>query len=71
LLSKSNALLFLFATVGGLGATFAVLVSPQLRAWNRLSLTIAAVSLLVLLIALSRWTSAPRAPRSCSVVSRS
>ena len=55
LLSKSNALLFLFATVGGLGATFAVLVSPQLRAWNRLSLMIAAVSLLVLLIALSRW----------------
>jgi phosphoglycerol transferase len=62
LLSKSNALLFLFATVGGLGATFAVLVSPQLRAWNRLSLTIAAVSLLVLLIALSRWTERASSP---------
>jgi hypothetical protein len=32
---------FLIATVGGLGTIFAYVVSPQLRAWNRISIFIA------------------------------
>ena len=37
---------FLIATVGGLGLLFAYVVSPQLRAWNRISVFIAFFALL-------------------------
>ena len=37
---------FLFATAGGLGAVIAYALTPQLRAWNRLSIFIAFLSLL-------------------------
>jgi hypothetical protein len=39
-------LAFLIGTVGGLGAIFAYIVSPQLRAWNRISVFIAFFALL-------------------------
>ena len=34
-------ILFLFATVGGLGSAFAYFISPSIRGWNRLSIYIA------------------------------
>jgi phosphoglycerol transferase len=34
-------ILFLFATIGGLGAIFSSLISPLIRAWNRISIFIA------------------------------
>lgn len=55
-LSRCGAVLFLVATVGGLGTLFALAVSPQLRALNRVSVVIAAIALLVLLLAVARWT---------------
>jgi phosphoglycerol transferase len=55
LLAKSNGFLFLVATVGGFSVLFAVLVTPQLRAWNRASVIIAAMSLFVLLLAITRF----------------
>ena len=39
-------LAFLIGTVGGLGAIFAYVVSPQLRAWNRISVFIAFFALM-------------------------
>ncbi len=61
----------LVATVGGGGAVFAFLISPQIRAWNRISVFFAffaAVALAVLLTKAGRWMESRGAPRSLSVV---
>ncbi|MFW5470906.1 hypothetical protein ACOCJ4_12770 [Knoellia sp. CPCC 206435] len=46
-----------FYTVGGVGSIVALLATPQLRAWSRLSL----VLLLLGLLAVGHWLSRPRA----------
>jgi len=38
--------LFMFATVGGFGAVFAIAVSPQIRGWNRIGIFISFFALL-------------------------
>ena len=62
LLAKANGFLVLAATVGGFGVLFALLVSPQIRAWNRVSVIVAAIALLALLLEVARWTQQPDAP---------
>lgn len=52
LLAATTFVLFLFATIGGLGALFAMLVSPSIRGWNRASIYIACGSILFFFIAL-------------------
>lgn len=52
LLAATTFVLFLFATIGGLGALFAMLVSPSIRAWNRSSIFIACGSILFFFITL-------------------
>ena len=44
-LSLLNLAAFLFATIGGFGVLFALLISPQIRAYNRISVFIAFFSL--------------------------
>ena len=38
--------LFLFATIGGFGAVFAIVISPQIRGWNRIGIFISFLALL-------------------------
>ncbi|WP_370526291.1 sugar translocase [Pantoea sp. Ap-967] len=52
LLAATTLVLFLFATIGGLGSLFAMLVSPSIRGWNRLSVFIAFAAILFLFLAL-------------------
>lgn len=46
-LSRLNIAAVLFATIGGFGVLFALLISPQIRAYNRISVFIAFFSLAV------------------------
>lgn len=46
--------LFLFGTMGGLGSLFAMVVSPAIRGWNRISIFIVFATLVVLGVFLSR-----------------
>ncbi|WP_243842298.1 DUF7024 domain-containing protein [Pseudomonas graminis] len=52
LLAAVTLVLFLFATIGGLGSLFAMLVSPSIRGWNRVSIFIACGALLFFFISL-------------------
>lgn len=52
LLAVTTFVLFLFATVGGLGSLFAMVVSPSIRGWNRDSIFIACGALLFFFISL-------------------
>ncbi|WP_256580292.1 sugar translocase [Pseudomonas sp. Irchel s3f7] len=52
LLAATTFVLFLFATIGGLGSLFAMLVSPSIRGWNRASIFIACGSILFFFISL-------------------
>ncbi|WP_235897814.1 DUF7024 domain-containing protein [Yersinia alsatica] len=52
LLAVTTFVLFLFATVGGLGSLFAMVVSPLIRGWNRDSIFIACGALLFFFISL-------------------
>jgi phosphoglycerol transferase len=56
--SRANVFLLLFGTMGGIGAIFNYLVWPQIRAYNRISVFIAFVSLLVLALAWRSGSSA-------------
>lgn len=53
--SAIGVALLLVTTIGGFGSLFAVLVSPQMRALNRISPMIAACCLLVLALLLQTW----------------
>jgi phosphoglycerol transferase len=57
LLSVWCLLMVLLATIGGFGSLFSFFISPQIRAWNRISIFIACISLLASMIALT-WLSA-------------
>ncbi len=52
LLAVTIFVLFLFATIGGLGSLFAIVVSPLIRGWNRDSIFIACGALLFFFISL-------------------
>ncbi|WP_145590522.1 DUF7024 domain-containing protein [Yersinia aleksiciae] len=52
LLAVTIFVLFLFATVGGLGSLFAMVISPLIRGWNRDSIFIACGALLFFFISL-------------------
>ncbi|POG06553.1 sugar translocase [Pseudomonas putida] len=52
LVAATTLVLFLFATIGGLGSLFAMLVSPSIRGWNRISIFIAFGAILFLFLAL-------------------
>ncbi|CNG75495.1 phosphoglycerol transferase I [Yersinia frederiksenii] len=52
LLAVTTFVLFLFATVGGLGSLFAMVISPLIRGWNRDSIFIACGALLFFFISL-------------------
>ncbi|MBE1445671.1 hypothetical protein [Paenibacillus sp. OAS669] len=55
-LSELNIAAVLLGTIGGFGAIFAYLVSPQIRAYNRLSIFIAFFSIIVLVYFLNYVT---------------
>jgi phosphoglycerol transferase len=60
-LSFLNASALLFGTIGGFGALFALLISPQVRAYNRLSIFIAFFSLTAVALVLDRaYRAMPR-----------
>lgn len=52
LLAAIIFVLFMFATIGGLGSLFALVVSPLIRGWNRISIFIACGSILFFFVAL-------------------
>jgi phosphoglycerol transferase len=52
LLAAIVFVLFMFATIGGLGSLFALVVSPLIRGWNRISIFIACGSILFFFVAL-------------------
>lgn len=52
LLAATTFVLFLFATVGGLGSLFAMIISPSIRAWNRISIFIGCGALLFFFVSL-------------------
>lgn len=52
LLAVTTFVLFMFATIGGLGSLFAATISPSIRAWNRDSIFIACGAVLFFFIAL-------------------
>ncbi|PHX43684.1 sugar translocase [Pseudomonas sp. NZIPFR-PS5] len=62
LLAVATFVLFLFATVGGLGSLFALAVSPSIRGWNRNSIFMACGALLFFFIALQHLLNA-KAPK--------
>jgi phosphoglycerol transferase len=51
-LSLLNAAALLLATIGGFGALFAFLISPKIRAWNRISIWIAFFALFAVVLML-------------------
>lgn len=67
LLALVVSVLFLFGTIGGLGSLFALLVSPAIRGWSRISVFIGfgAIAALLLLLqgGLARRWPAPRSRR--------
>jgi phosphoglycerol transferase len=52
LLGLMTLVLFLVGTIGGLGSIFALIVSPVIRAWNRVSIFIAYASVTAFFLAL-------------------
>lgn len=52
LVAATTLVLFLFATIGGLGSTFAMLISPSIRGWNRISIFVAFGAILFLFLLL-------------------
>jgi phosphoglycerol transferase len=51
--AAANLLAFLIGTIGGLSTVIALLVTPQLRAWNRISIFIAFFSFLAVAVGLA------------------
>ena len=58
-LSVFNAAAVILGTIGGLGALFALLVSPQIRTYNRISIYIAFFSLFAVALLLDRLHFGP------------
>lgn len=54
ILKQMNIATILLATIGGFGSIFALIVSPQIRAYNRISVYIAYMSILAVCIILNK-----------------
>jgi hypothetical protein len=67
-LSLLNLAAVLLATIGGLGALFALLVSAQIRGYNRISVYIAFFSLFAVVVSLDRVWRSPRLSRRGRIV---
>lgn len=50
-------ILFLFGIIGGLGSLFAMAISPSIRGWNRISIFIAFIAIMILGVVVSRLFS--------------
>lgn len=70
LLAAITLILFLFGTVGGLGAAFATLISPSIRGWNRISIFIAFGTVLFAFLAMQIFLKekAPRLTRYTAAI---
>lgn len=55
LLASITIVLVLFCTIGGLSAMFSLLVSPMIRAWNRVSVFIAFTSIAAVLLLIQQY----------------
>lgn len=62
-LAMMNMATFLLGTVGGFGMLFSLLISPQFRAYNRVSVFIAFFSLAAVALWLERWERRWPGPR--------
>jgi len=60
LTSAAIVVALLFFVTGGLGAVFAAVVSPEVRAWSRISVLIALLALGVVALLVQRLLSVPR-----------
>ncbi|MDP2181966.1 MAG: hypothetical protein Q8K99_05270 [Actinomycetota bacterium] len=67
-LATLNLTALLFGTVGGLGGLFAFLVSPQIRAYNRISIFLGCIALLAWGVAATILRSSIRKRRSVQVL---
>jgi phosphoglycerol transferase len=54
-LSQLNLFSLLLSTVGGFGVVFAYVITPQIRAYNRISMFIAAMSFITIAIIINRY----------------
>jgi len=54
-LSQFNLVALLLSTTGGFGVIFAYVISPQIRAYNRISMFIAAMSFIAIALVLTRY----------------
>ncbi|WP_416652694.1 hypothetical protein [Candidatus Pseudothioglobus sp. Uisw_086] len=54
-LSQLNLFVLLFSTVGGFGVVFAYVITPQIRALNRISMFIAAMSFIAIAVVLNKY----------------
>jgi len=54
-LALMTIFLVLFATIGGFSAVFALLITPMIRAWNRMSVVIGFMSIAALMIVLDQY----------------
>ena len=68
-LSKLNIAAILLATAGGLGTIFAMVVSPQIRAYDRISIFISFFSLLTVAICFQSITDKYKNKRGLNVIS--
>lgn len=59
-LSQLNLFALLLSTVGGFGVVFAYLVTPQIRAYNRISVFIAALAFIALAIVINKTVNKSR-----------
>ncbi|MGJ7571733.1 DUF7024 domain-containing protein [Variovorax sp. RB2P76] len=66
LLAFLTVSLVLIATIGGFSAVFAEFVSPQIRAWNRISIFISFLGIFGFAYALGKMQ--PRAPTYCTIL---
>lgn len=67
LLSIIAMVLFLFGTVGGLGAVFSEFISPLIRGWNRISVFIAFACIAATFIVIQNWFISCAHKKFCNV----
>lgn len=57
LMAQLNIFAVLFSTIGGFASIFALLITPQLRAWNRIFVFIAYISILSFCLLMNKYAS--------------
>lgn len=66
--SKITLLLLLFATIGGFSSLFSILVTPEIRAWNRISIFIGFTSIAAFVLILDDRLDKIRNHRYISII---